>query len=275
MQLDTNLNSESSILRASNMLSFAPQNLVKEYMVKAVVSKTEDKNEVLLYRVRVTWNAFQKEGFLVKLETKDFLINYKDPSLMIELLAAECRKPLQKIVIWMNAFGQIESLFNYEEIVESWQKVKENLALKYSGEVVEKYIKLQDAVISDSDYLLFKLKKDLFFNHFFYPIYNNVFRNFKLEVVEKSNFLNVNYEFPMQFLAQNQGQYDENNQLKFIKRINEKEYDFEKMPVSFYEAKYVVNKDHSIHSIEGNFEALAQKLSFSIYAVPDTKAFDT
>lgn len=268
-------NMENSILHASNMLSFAPQNLVKEYRVKAVFSKNGGQENVLLYRVRVTWNQSGTDGFFVKVETRDFLINYNEPTLMMELLAEECRQPLQKLNFWLSAQGQIESLFNYEEIVESWRKIKENLIVKYSGEVVEKYIRLQDAVIFDENYLILKLKKDLFLNHYFYPIYNNVFRNFKLEVDEKASFLNINYEFPMNFLAQNGGRYDENQQLHFVKNIDSKNYDFDKMPVDFYEARYIVNKDHSLDSINGNFEAMGQKISFSIVSVRDTKAFDT
>lgn len=263
-----------SILYASNMLSFHPENFVKEYMVKVVVRKDQNKENILLYRVRTTWNKSINQGFFVKVETRDFLINYNEPSLLIELLAEECRQPLQKIDFELNEFGQIEAIKNYDEIVEKWKETKKEIALKYSGEVVEKYIKLQDAVMYEYDVLVTKLKKDLFLNQFFYPIYNNVFREFKLDVIEKSNLLGINYLFPMQFISNDGGKYDENQHLHFEKRINEKEYDFDKMPVSIYEAKYGVSKDHSIEFIKGNFETFGQKLDFYINAVPDTKAFD-
>lgn len=263
-----------SILYVSNMLSFHPENFVKEYMVKVVVQKADKKENILLYRVRTTWNKSINQGFFVKVETKDFLINYNEPSLLIELFAEECRQPLQKIDFELNEFGQIEAIKNHDEIIEKWERAKKEIALKFSGEVVEKYIKLQDAVIYEYDFLVTKLKKDLFLNQFFYPIYNHVFREFKLDVIEKSNLLGINYLFPMQFISNDAGKYDENQYLHFEKRINEKEYDFDKMPVSFYQSKYVIDKNLSIESIMGNFEALGQKLDFSITCVPDIKAFD-
>lgn len=267
--IDENPELRTSILHASNVLSFVPENLEKEYSVRAGVSKIENQENVLHYKVKVNWLPSNRFRYRVRVETKDFLINQKSPSLMIEVLAEECRLPLQHITYNLNDNGQIESLDNYTEIVETWQKVQENLLIKYSGEIIEKYIKTQNEVILDQEILLSKLKQDLFLNHFFYPIYNNVFMDFKLEINEKSNFLNINYNFPMQFRAQNNGRYTAKEQLEFEKKINENVYDFDKMPIENYQAKYVVNKDHSIHSIVGNFKALGQKLAFSIQAKTD------
>lgn len=272
--VEINSDSKISSLQYGNQIAFVPKNLIKEYMVKLVVNKGAEKENVLLYRVKTTWNKLEPSGFLVKVETRDFLVNYENPSSMIEILAEECRNSLKTIVVQLDNFGKLQQLLNFQEIVAFWNQIKENLALKYSGDIVEKYIKLQNEALSSEETVLYRLKNDLFLNHYFYPIYNNAFHDFKLELIEKSNLLQVKYTFPIDFLAQNNAALNDKEQIEFEKKINSK-YDNQQMPVSSYETKYTLNRDHSIESISGNFEALGQKLTFSIYAVPDTKAFDT
>lgn len=64
-----------------------PKNLIKEYRVKWVVNKGTEKEDLLLYRVKTSWDKLEQSGFLVKVETRDFLVNYENQSSMREVLA--------------------------------------------------------------------------------------------------------------------------------------------------------------------------------------------
>ena len=80
--VEINSDSKISSLQFGNQIAFEPKNLLKEYMVKLVVNKGAEKENVLLYRVKTTWNKLEPSGFLVKVETRDFLVNYENQSSM-------------------------------------------------------------------------------------------------------------------------------------------------------------------------------------------------
>jgi len=257
-------NANRSLLYSDNILSFTSSILEKEYIIKVTISRDEKKLDVLLYKAAIKWTKTASKLYTVIVSTKDFFINYKEPELMIEVLAAACREPLNNVNFLLNENGTIYSILNYDEILEKWRAIKTDLLLRYGGEIVTNYIYLQDKVINDADLLLDKLKKDMFLHQFFYPLYNSVFVNFGLKVTENSEFLNIPYELPVVFLAKNEGRYDEKNELEFEKKLDMYYYNSEQMPVEKYEGVYRLNKDHSIKAIDCIFQAFGQIMVFKV-----------
>lgn len=252
------------LLYSDNVLSFNLPVLEKEYIVKIIINRDGKKSDVLLYKTAIKWARTTSRLYSITVQTKDFFINYKEPELMIEVLAAACREPLNKVDFMLNENGTIYSILNYDEILEKWETVKEDLLLRYEGEIVTSYIYLQDKIINDAHLLLDKLKKDMFLYQFLYPFYNSVFVNLGLRVTEKLDFLSIPYELPVIFLARNEGRYDEHGELEFEKKINKNYYNSREMPVEKYEGVYRLNKDHSIKTIDCIFQAFGQVMIFKV-----------
>ena len=80
--VEINSDSKISSLQQGNQIAFVPKNLIKEYRVKWVVNKGTEKEDLLLYRVKTSWDKLEQSGFLVKVETRDFLVNYENQSSM-------------------------------------------------------------------------------------------------------------------------------------------------------------------------------------------------
>jgi len=251
-----------AFLENDNCIRFNPLGFQKVYNVEMFIE--EDKNNI----TRITHDAFVKtlevknpDLYLVSVILWNFLINNEKPDLVLEQLAEKCRRPLEKLVFYVNSKWQITGLHNYNNIVERWDELKKQLEQEYTGEIFEKYIIKNDLVIRNEKVLLEKLKKDFFIVQFFSPIYNVSFNNFSIRNKENIKFLNIDYEIDTLFSLEDR---NENNTIVIVKNLDKQGENYSMMPIDSYRTEYIMDDNYSINSIIGKFENHGRKFIFNI-----------
>jgi hypothetical protein len=253
----------NSVFKNSNAILFNPDNGMRFYGVEIAIEVSEKSVFRINYHVEINWE--NKEGkYSVSVKVSNFLINQNKPELLMEVLAERCRQPINELQLLLSNEGKILGILNHEAILKRWQDVKGDLRKEYSGKIFEKYVRLQDETISNKDFLLDKLKKDIFLSQFFVGIYNQNFQNLFFGDDEKCDFMNISYEIPVHFEMLNQGSYSQKNELFLRKSIDKNQYNFKEMPIENYKTFYTLDGNHFITNVMGKFEALNQAMRFSI-----------
>lgn len=243
-------------IQTQNMIFFEPTGLRSDFLVRLNVNRGKSAQNSISFNVGLEYFSTST----VRISTTEFLLNNATPNSLIELLAAQCRKPLNELVVVLDENGKVEKISNYDEIIEIWEHEKENLKIKFSGEIFQKYISKQDEIIYEYDLLFSKIADDFFYKQFFAGIYHSAFTNNRFFAEEHCKLLGVNYLFPIQYILS-----DSNKEgISLIKTIDKKKYNSEHMPVDLYEVKYNLGKNNSIEQVEGTFKAQSQEVIFSI-----------
>ena len=254
----------NSVFQNSNAIQFNPSSEVMDYGVEINIGISEEEVIAINYTVSVCWEFKNRQGeYLVAVKFKNFLVNQNKPELLMEILADRCRQPINDIKFLLSNEGKITDILNYEAILQKWQEVKEELRKEYSGKIFERYLSLQEKIISNKDFLLEKLSKDIFLSQFFSGIYNHNFRNYFIRNYENPEFMNISYEIPVTIEMLNEGIYSNKKELFLRKAIDEKSYNFNQMPIENYKTFYTLDGNHFIKSVMGKFEALHQSVSFA------------
>jgi|GEM_PF-2799124 len=251
-----------AFLENDNCIRFNPLGFQKVYNVEMFIE--EDKNNI----IRITHDAFVKtlevknpNLYLVSVILWNFLINNEKPDLVLEQLAEKCRRPLEKLVFYVNSKWQITGLHNYNNIVERWDELKKQLEQEYTGVIFERYITRNDLVIRNEQALMERLKRDLFIIQFFSPLYNVPFNNFSMKNMEKAKFLNIEYEIDTLFSLEDR---NEDNNIVIVKKLDKQGENYNKMPINNYTTEYILDDNYSIKQIIGKFENHGRKLTFHI-----------
>lgn len=250
-------------LAKENVLRFNPLNFKKLYRTEIAIEESTEDITKISYNVEVeVLEVYHNGSYLVSVTMNGFKINGFEPDLMMEQLAHKCRKPLEMVEFIVAANGVITDIYNHTEIVDKWKEAKERLEIEYSGDNFEKYVSLTDAAMKDRDTLLAGLKKDIFINQYFYPLYNEAFFDYLKKNTERIKFFNINYEIDMVLKFQDNISLSGN--MSIIKKINTKEYDLSKMPIDVYTSEYLLNNAMEILTISGKFENHGRKYIFRI-----------
>jgi len=254
----------NSVFRNSNAIQFNPSSEVMDYGVEINIAVSENEAIDINYKVSVCWEFQNRQReYLVDVKFKNFLVNQNKPELLMEILADRCRQPINDIKFLLSNEGKIIDLLNYESVLQKWYEVKEELREEYSGKIFERYLSLQEKIISNKDFLLEKLSKDIFLSQFFSGIYNHNFQNYFIRNYENPEFMNIYYEIPVKIEMLNEGIYSGRKELFLKKVIDERSYNFNQMPIENYKTFYTLDGNHFIKNVMGKFEALNQSISFS------------
>ena len=139
----------------------------------SVTSYEGSKENSLNYTTHIQW----LKRNLVLLTKEDFLINHKEPSLMAERLSEKLNSVLYPLELFLDGSGKISGINNYSEIKSRWNLLKKEIRDYFAGEELEKFIQLNELVISKETDLVEQVKKDWFLHSFF----NGIYQNYKLE----------------------------------------------------------------------------------------------
>lgn len=252
-------------LEKENFLHFDVVNFRKKYKIEIIIEENPEDRTRLSYEVSVENLEILPSGnYLCYFTTGNFLVNRKEPDLVMEQLANKCRKPFEIMVFIVSKNGEIVGLKNHGDIIERWEVTKKRLKIEYSGKEFEKYVSIMDSVIANREVFLSKIKQDIFISQFFYPIYEEAFTGFVKKNREKIKFFNINYDIDMLLEIQDEGYPNEDGHLIIHKNINSEEYDFSKMPIDSFTTEYAMNKKREIVKIKGKFENHNRKYSFNI-----------
>lgn len=251
---------------AQNSIHFTDHDLKKVYDVQVKIKEGDSIKTTLDYKVAVTTlEVFESGEFIVSVSFSDFFkINGRNPDLILEQIAWKCRKAFKDLFFKVAKTGEILSLLSFHEVQEKWIETKEKLRMEYSGKEFEDYLFAMDSVIENEQAFLEKIKRDVFINQFFYPIYDEAFSEFKRKTKESVRFFGINYNIDMLLEIKNKGMRNAEKNLILAKALDTETYDNAKMPVVSYKAKYALNEKMEIQHISGEFENHSRKYAFRI-----------
>ncbi|WP_296145339.1 hypothetical protein [uncultured Flavobacterium sp.] len=157
---------------AGNKLLFIPIQQKINYGVEYKVVKGEEINtmkfETSIYFKGKIDN--QKSVFEVDRISKTF-INNEETSTIADELAEKVASVIYPLQIIVDEEGKWDSVYNFNEINNRWEKVKEKILGEYEGEWVEKYLDLNEKTLQSEEKLNEALSKDWFLNAYFNGIY--------------------------------------------------------------------------------------------------------
>ena len=252
-------------LYKENILRFNTNEFKKKYKVEVVFEETIYDRTRVVYEVSVeNLEVIASGNYLCYVVMDNFLINNKEPDLIMEQLAHKCRKPYETLVLIISKNGEIIGLNNHPDIIEKWNVLKKRLAVEYSGNEFEKYVQLTEDAIIKPEIFLSKLKNDIFISQFFYPIYEEAFIGFSKKNTESAKFFNINYKINMLLSIQDEGELNEDGNMIIKKSIDKNEYNFHQMPIDSFDTEYVLNSKSEIVKIKGKFDNHNRRCIFNI-----------
>jgi hypothetical protein len=133
----------------------------------------DDKKTEVKYTATIKYlTTLQNENRVFEVDrTSIVYINDIEPDNTIDELAHECGCVYYPLQVEIGLNGKIKSINNYTEIIERWEKKKQQLKEYFQGEIVEQYIQLMNNTIQSEDDLTDCITKDLFFDVYFSSIY--------------------------------------------------------------------------------------------------------
>ena len=258
------LEKNQSILTNDYCINFNPKNSNLKYSVEIDIDDNVDLN-IISYNVQVNYSKEPiNKYYLAKVIITNFRLNFQTPDAVMEILALKCRESIEKCIFRINSKNEIIEIENHQEILERWSEIKESLKQENEGEIFEIYISIFENNILNKDSLLIKLKKNLFINQYFFPIFNEPYHNLNKNNDEQFSFFNLNYQEQVVLEVENKGNFDENGIAIISKKLiinHEKQL---LLPIESYVSKYILNKNSVIDIIEGSFSNFNNKYSYKI-----------
>ena len=257
---------DPQLLVYNNSIYFSFKNFTKQYDVEISIDGDMDTDlNIISYKALVSYTKdMLKPYFLAEVTITDFLLNFKYADTTMQLIALKCREAIEKCVFQVNTKNEIIDLDNYKEIVEKWEIVKQKVRQEFEGDMVDKYLTLFEKNLRNKAFLLQKIKKNLFINQYFFPIFDEPYHGFQKKGMEIFSFFNLDYQEEVILEIENQGNFDENGKVIISKQLVKSEDNVELFPIKAYTTKYILNKELHIDEIEGEFINQNKKYSYSI-----------
>lgn len=124
------------------------------------------------YQLDVRWLALEDLNHIIEINRISAIyINNSEPDLMADELAIKVARVLYPLSLVVTRENGIVGIHNFAEIQERWQDIRQNLRDYYEGEILEKYLSLNDKVLQNEGSLLSSLKNDWFLHTYFNKIY--------------------------------------------------------------------------------------------------------
>lgn len=249
----------------NNTIYFNFQNFDRVYNVEITIKSDEENINIITYKAHVAYfKEVTNSYFLVQVIIKDFLLNFNEPDSAMEKLALRCREAIEKCVFRVSSKNEILDIDNHSEILGAWQKIKEQLRQENEGQTFEKYIYLFENSIKSKDTLLLRIKKNLFINQYFFPIFEEYYHGLKKKNIEEFNFFNLDYKEEVLLEIENGGNFDKEGKVIISKKLIRTEGNTEQIPIGEYEAKYVLDNNFSLGKIQGEFSNNGMYYSYTI-----------
>lgn len=138
----------------------------------------EVKYEVKVSRLKPGTN--NEPLFLIE-RTSEVFVNECIPELVADRLAYEAGKVFYPLIISVDNNGGFERVYNHEEILKRWPRIKSKLLSNFDGELTDHYIANMEKLLAIPLSLTNVFgKNDWFINTFFKPIYK-VYQKDKFE----------------------------------------------------------------------------------------------
>ncbi|WP_395076156.1 hypothetical protein [Flavobacterium sp.] len=257
---------EQQLLIYNNSIHANFKNFKRKYSVEiSIDGESNDDLNIISYKTQVNYTKdVLKPYFLAEVTITDFLLNFKYPDSTMQIIALKCRETIEKCVFQVNTKNEIIALENYKEIVEKWRNIKERIVQEYEGEIVDKYLAVFEKSLENETVVLEKIKKNLFVNQYFFPIFDEPYHGFEKKGIEIFSFFDLDYQEEVLIQLENQGDYDENGKAVVTKKLVRNQSNTEFFPIEDYQTKYTLNKERYIEKIEGEFLIKNNKYSFEI-----------
>jgi hypothetical protein len=253
----------------NNCINFNFEGFKRKYEVQISIDGDLDGEiSVISYKIEVKY--FKKKDSLdytVEVTTTDFMVNFEYPDSLIQTIALECRVAYEKCIFVVNSKNVIIEFENYENILENWTQAKEKLTQKYDGETFQKYLNLFEEKLFKKDLFFLKIKKNLFINQYFFPIFDTQYNNLKNTTTEFISFFDFDYQEDVIVEIETNADFEESENTIITKKIVESQNNIEFFPIELYETKYTLDKNLSINKIEGQFVNHNKKYGYKINTI--------
>ena len=252
------------ILANDYCINFNPKNSKLKYSVEIDIDDNVNLN-IISYNVEVSYTKEPiNKYYLAEVIITNFRLNFQTPDAVMEILALKCRESIEKCIFRINTKNEIIEIENHQEILQRWYTIKESLIHENEGEIFEKYISIFENNILNEDSLLVKIKKNLFINQYFFPIFNEPYHNLNKNNDEQFSFFNLDYQEQVVLEVENKGIFDENEMAIISKKLMANKEKHLLLPIESYASKYILNKNTEIAIIEGAFSNFNNKYSYKI-----------
>ncbi|NDV70006.1 hypothetical protein [Dysgonomonas sp. 25] len=167
------------------LMKFYPETFAYKVTLLLINGPKENKIE---YHVSIKWIEKQEDVFLLEINKlyETYKINKQKPDLVADELAIKVASVLYPLELAVTRKDGIIDINNVEEIQKRWDKTKEEILNYNEGEIVEKYISLNEKVLKDEDALLNSLRNDWFLHAYFNDIYQTYTSGYSI-----NNIINV------------------------------------------------------------------------------------
>lgn len=188
-------------------------------------------------------NNVNQNGFVYEIDRKNLLIDGSVPDLVFDQLAFDCGNALFPMKFLVSSLGEVEQIFEHEQMLQRWEIIKEQLINYYEGDTALEYIKMTDSNIKNFDVLKSMMQNHLFIYFFFKSLYG-FYQDDKLNTIWKpAPFMDFTIDIPMKYTLVKMN--NESNDEVYIEMQSESEF------IDIY-GKYTFHpKNNSLVSCEG------------------------
>jgi hypothetical protein len=146
-----------------------------------------NQRDTIRYEVSAAWKEKDNLHSLAIIDRiTPVYVNDTEPDYIAEELALEVSSTLYPLTLLIDSDGAYSGVHNYPEITGRWSKKKEKIREYYTGEWVEKYLKINDNIFQNKENLEKNLRNDWFLYAFFNRIHCSYPNN--LQVMHMDSF---------------------------------------------------------------------------------------
>ncbi|HKX86918.1 MAG TPA: hypothetical protein VJL37_09605 [Flavobacterium sp.] len=188
----------NSLINQEKIFVLHPKTGTKTFEVMHRQYSGDWVDKSIQYEMEVTLlNNVNQNGFVYQINRKNLLIDGSEPDIVFDQLACECGNALFPLKFLVNNLGEIEQIFEHQQMVERWETIKEKLVDYYEGDTALNYIKLTDKNIKNPDVIKRMMYNHLFVYFFFKPLYG-FYQDDKLNTIWKpAPFMDFTVDIPM------------------------------------------------------------------------------
>jgi hypothetical protein len=258
---------DKNILTHNNSINQNFDTLQFQYDVEITIDGTGEAVDVISFKTNVNYSKpNNKSYFLAEVIITNFLLNFEYPDSLMQDIALKCRKAIEKCVFKINSKNEIIELENHQEIIDNWQIIKQEMNQEYEGETAMKYMTLFEKSLQNKEFLTNKIKKNLFINQYFFPIFDTPFHNFKTKHIETFSYFDLDYQSEVLLTVEKEGKLNADGLATISKKIKKNESEL--FPIESYSTNYVSDGNCTIQKIEGHFQNHNKKYAFKIECLP-------
>ena len=157
-----------------NALHLTPEGLYSRYGCM-ITFEEKGQKQALRYKLDIKYLGMSNTAnSIFRLDRSAAVyINDKLPETTMDDLAAKVSQVIYPLDIETQGNGALRAVVNFEAIQKRWETLKAEIRLQYKGELIEKYIAMNDVPLKYPDIFFAKIAQDWFIHLFFTPLYLN------------------------------------------------------------------------------------------------------